>query len=246
MSKSVTVEMLDSSRLYADPVYQAAPRARTERIISREYKAALFGVPEVAAEEDGRFAILDGQTRILVARRLGVLPTNIWCRVHRGLTLPEKALLFVEMNENKTNVHTVKKYLSSLIAEDKDCLAIDQAVRAQGLAVGMSTTTTRISAVDALRALHKDGTLTRVLAICRQWAQDFAQPVALSGPMLRNVSQFLSEQKVNDKTLTERLASKDPRLVLAQIRGERQALSGSLKASAVGRVFKKIYTGKNL
>lgn len=237
---NVTYEMIDIDRLDVDPRYQCKPRSRSVRIISTGFDFALFGTPEVSARPDGRYVILDGQTRVKTSKALGKLPPRIMCRVHHELDLPEEARLFVAMNGNRSPVPAVAKYVADVVARTPAAMDINRITSNLGLSVTGYRTTTSLTSVSALYSLLTAGVLERVLRIAKQWANDSTRPEAFDGRILRGIWHFLSSETVVDSVLCERLSSQDPRQVMRNIDTEKTLRSTNVNAASV-LVFRKIY-----
>ena len=120
----------------------------------------------VVSQHGDHYYIIDGQHRAGALLLIGFSPDDtVQCEVYTGLTDEQDAELFLERN-SYLNVAALDKFKAAVLAGREDEVAIDETVRAQGLAVGW----TSIRAVTALmQAYHRTGRdgLAKTLRIIR-------------------------------------------------------------------------------
>lgn len=115
--------------------YQREKRRRfVEQYATPErFKESRIGTLSVSERPDGRYAVVDGQQRWEILRKMGW--THVWANLYTGLTLQQEALLFVDLNFARTNVKSWDHYKAARTAEDPDVLGVDAVCASFGFVV---------------------------------------------------------------------------------------------------------------
>lgn len=165
--------------------------------IRDNYNRAALGTLQVSQRGDDSLVILDGWHRWTIVSEVEKDDFPLQCQVHTGLTLEQEAALFVQFNQqeaaNKLDLHKVRVTQGEPMA-----VAIDEAVRAQGWAVGQGEG--KIRAILALEKVYYLGealgegqgaTLVSDLlrVITQAWGRD--DPKAVDQNILKAVGEFL-------------------------------------------------------
>lgn len=131
-----TYQLIDKLALEVDHRYQrdtiSVPRVNT---IAAHFSWIKFGALCVVRRPDGKFVVVDGQHRLLAARKrasLSKLPCLVF-ETQGGVA--EEAGDFVDCNSMRTAVGAFNKYRAKLVAKNPVALAIDAMVRAENYEV---------------------------------------------------------------------------------------------------------------
>lgn len=111
------------------PGYQRDPYKRIPWLKHRSaiFNQALLRPIEVSRRADGKYAIIDGGGRWVMAQELGI--TELECRVHEGLTREQEADLFVKFDREIYRVRQVEQFHAALAAGNPTVVAIDDAIK---------------------------------------------------------------------------------------------------------------------
>jgi hypothetical protein len=97
--------------LFIDPSYQR-PETRLVKVIAENFRPAVFGTVLGSRRDTGRVAIMDGQQRTSAARLIGVVAVP--CLVYEGLTVPEEARIFVQLQRDRLSMRPVQRFKGEL------------------------------------------------------------------------------------------------------------------------------------
>ena len=214
-STSYTVEQIPASQLKVDPRVQR-DGLQTKKIqeIEAKFNADALGVLHVSrrgSEEGEDDYIIDGWHRTEACKRKDA-QYPLTAHVFRGLTVPEEALMFLDLNRTSQPTR-LEKFKARLTAEDPDAIQINEITRSRGWSVSAVPANGNINAVATLERVHAlslakeaephllDATL---LVISRAWGSDRegAQSVIIEG-----IARVLGEygERVQIPVLIERL-----------------------------------------
>lgn len=205
------IEVLKVSDLQVDPrVQRDGLRVRKVQEIDKKFNPGALGVLVVSRRRDRGVYIIDGWHRHEVLRRKGI--EEVTCHVFEGLTVPEEALMFLDLNYADQPT-LLEKYKARITAEDEAAVRIDQIVSSRGWKVSPVPTNGNINAVGTLLRLDELSTKVEadphlidvtLLVITRAWGIDRhgSQSVILEG-----IGRVLAEygDKVNINVLIEKL-----------------------------------------
>ena len=214
------------------------------RRLRADFDPRAIGTVYLSLRDDGRYALLDGQHRRIVAveRGLETLPS----RVFIDLTYEQEAALYRKFADYLPQT-PADRFRARLEERDPSALVICSVVESFGLHVGLvrSASPGRINALDALDALYRDSgyeILRDTLAMLRAAFGD--DPAGYQGTFLRGMGAFLiryREDPVYDpRRMATRLARIGPDGLVARILAGNQALNGNRFAKA-GQVLLKLY-----
>jgi hypothetical protein len=217
-------DVVDIDALIIDHAYQR-PLSPLVKTIEHEFDPALIGVLALSERADGKYAVIDGQTRLEAVRRknlayakTGTDPMGrkhdqtyqpirrLPSLVYYGLQRADEAYLFAKFQTERRRVTPYQRFHAELAAKDKDARAIDKAVAEVGLGLSEKGEQGKINAVTQLERLHaKDPALLRevlfVAAAC--WSDD---PEGIRGEILGGLGQFIRTEKNLDlERLVDRL-----------------------------------------
>jgi hypothetical protein len=112
-----------------------------------------FGTPTVSRRTDGSIRIVDGQHRVMAARRAGHGARSVQMRVHDGLTLQQEAELFRLLNDTRKPM-PVDLFRVAVIEGEPAAVAMNDLVKRNGLYVAASGERS-FRAVQALRSIYE-------------------------------------------------------------------------------------------
>lgn len=243
-----TPEWLPLSKLIIDYRYQ---RPKDEGWIERKAKdpdLGLLGSIEVSARPDGNYAVMDGQHRMWLLRRVGFEDELVLCNVHTGLTLAEEAWMFHELNKERRAVKSVNLWMARATAEEPLAVAITAILAHHGLEVGPTTERNKVSAVSSLERIATSASLQildRTLeVVIGAWG---INQYANNGDLLLGVALFLQRygQRIDLERLVHILAGQDPTRVLGNARS-RKAWQGGKVFTNVAAVLTEALYNKGL
>lgn len=210
--------------IVVDPRYQRQPSTLTIDRIAADYRVELAGAIEVSHREDGHYVVLDGQQRVLGARKAGV--QYIRAIVHTGMSLEDEARRFVELNTLRTKPKTLAIFHAKITAGDAVARQIVDIVESEGMTVARhegSHATKNAAVITATGSLETiygagGGSLLRdTLRVCKTaWPDDYR---GMTARLLRGVASVIfaysGHPNFSRSDMVERLA-KTPALVIEQ------------------------------
>jgi hypothetical protein len=189
--------------LFVDPAYQRTMESkRSVALIERMLKGfrwSAFGVVLVApARPDGianRYAIMDGQHRVTVARRLGI--RDVPAVIIAAETVAEQAAAFLAANRDRVQVNVFALHHAQLVAGDRDAAAIARACAEAGVEIPKypipathlkPNQTLAIGAIRAAIAASDTRSAANALRVIRQ---AFPEPGALRAHFISGIHAAL-------------------------------------------------------
>lgn len=200
--------------LVVDRDYQRDINESAVQRIVNNFDANKFEPPTVNERSKTVFALIDGQHRYEVARRLS-MPT-MTCRVIK-VDHATEARLFVELNRNRIWVTPVARFKAEVDAGNPAALEIKECAATRGLTIGNSKN--GIPAVTALQKVYARGGfvgLARLFdTITLSWDADTVR--RFSGDIIGGVDLFFEENpKAEMLRLTEKLSTTTPTMLKAK------------------------------
>jgi hypothetical protein len=151
MSRYKQVPVAD---LIVDPTYQRVlDESRVERI-AEKFNPALLGTLEVSVR-NGKCAVFDGQHRLEALRRRGTAKAP--CLVHEGLSVPEEAMLFVNLQTQRKNLRPIDRFRARLVADEEQATAISEIAGGYGYTITEGGHPREIGAISALDRVYVRG-----------------------------------------------------------------------------------------
>lgn len=131
------LEWLDLGELWIDPDIQRGVVHSEVKKIVKGFNEAALGTITVSSRETptGRtLSLLDGQQRVTALRELGY-DKKVAAMVHYGLTRPQEARLFLDLNFRRA-VTALRQFRTQLTAEDPTAVAIKTMLDDVGIEFG--------------------------------------------------------------------------------------------------------------
>lgn len=202
--------------LVIDSDYQREINESAIQRIVNSFDANKFEPPTVNERSKSAFALIDGQHRYEVARRLS-MPT-MTCRVIK-VDHAMEAKLFVELNRNRIWVTPVARFKAELAAGNPAAAEIKECAATRGLTIAGSSNGTSVAAVTALQKVYARGGfvgLARLFdTITLAW--DAETERRFSGDIIGGIDLFYEENaKADMLRLAEKLATTTPTSVKAK------------------------------
>lgn len=225
-----TVEQIPANELLVDNRVQRDGLNTTKvEKIERNFNKDALGVITVSRRKDRGLYIIDGWHRTEAAKRKQS-EFLLNCHVFEGLTVPEEALMFLDLNYS-SQPSQLEKYKVALSAEDPDALEIEKITTSRGWKIHTQPGPSHIQAIGAVYRIHNqskkieadphllDATL---LVITRAWGNDQAASQAV---ILEGISRVLAKYigKVRLDVLWEKL--RDRRGGPQRLHSEAQSLA---------------------
>lgn len=153
--RDISYEFLPLHILEAEPEAQRTTDNKRAQRIADTWEPAMLGSLIVAAVGDRR-VVVDGMHRVEGARIRGDVK-ELHAQIVHGLTLQERARLFLRLQAERRNVAPEVYYRVALTAGEPREVGIDLVLEARGLRVGGTPTTNTIAAVRAMQHLYDFG-----------------------------------------------------------------------------------------
>jgi len=141
-------EWLHKEELLIDPVYQRGVSDQRALAIARTWKWEAVGVLIVAAR-DGMFYVIDGQHRLLAAKRRADI-TTLPCRVFENVN---EAKVFLDCNVQRRPLKSLEKFAAQLMSGDNVAVQIDRDLKSRGFSVPKKSSTANPKHVCCLSAM---------------------------------------------------------------------------------------------
>lgn len=132
------------------------------RSIAKDYSPALFGLGHVSLRSDGHYYVMDSQHRCAAAMMAGRGADRVAFQVWRGLSIPQEAEKFRELNAHKLRVDAMSLFSTGVTAGNPMCVEIASILKHFGLTHGYAQAEGTIAAVATLVQIY-DGKV-RVVA----------------------------------------------------------------------------------
>ena len=153
MSAKSTLVDMKASEFSVDPAVQRQlNEPRVDKIV-KDFKPQMLGLFTGSKRADGRTYILDGQHRMVAARRKGYddyIATRVW----EGLTLAEEAELFLDLN-NTRKVSALDKFHVRATKGDPAAVALKAALERVGLRASGQHTGGMFAAIVSLERVYQ-------------------------------------------------------------------------------------------
>lgn len=153
-----SMKMIAAGDLRIDPAAQRDLRPQWARYLADNLDESMLGILEVSERSPGVYYVTNGQHRVFACRLRGEGNRLLACHVQQGLSIEAEARQFIGLNTVKT-IGAFDKFHVRLNF-DPDAQAIEKAVHAVGLKLGVNGDNGFVTAVDALEQVYR-GTITR-------------------------------------------------------------------------------------
>lgn len=225
----IRIELMFVDRSYQRPLTDFAAK------IEQDFNPALIQTVALSERSNGKFAVIDGQTRMVAAEKLGydVLPACVFT----GLGVPEEAAIFEQLGTARRALKTYDRFRAAITRGDPEAIAIQALVDSLGLEIG-SKFPEQIIAVGALRSCYRrDGIqLERTLVNLKEAWPDRAP----AGDMIKGMHLFFTprnaklrreRQGLNDEKLVMKLQVAGPDQIRRRVNAAREAAGVTTNAS---------------
>lgn len=235
--------------IFLDETYGRPPRTEHLEKITKEWQRDLVGVVYLSLRPDGRYAVLDGNHRVMACRINEGDEATIPAHIYIDLSLEEEALYFHDFNRKRKALRPEDEFKAALVAGDPEATEINKIVESLGLHIGGTGMGDREGFVNGVRALedvyqsHGANGLREVLLTMRDSMG--TGPSAIQATILRGLAQFAARYyalpQFDRAHLLEVLSTHSP----AQLKGLAhtiRAASGSLQMNtAIGMAILQLY-----
>ena len=186
---------------------------------------------------DGKYYCFDGQmTRKVLIARNGGKDLMVPCKVYKGLTLYDAAMLFCQQNENKSVVSPAQIIRVCFNYGDKDAIGFVRETEKNGMYISWSggkskyTITAVQTAFELFKSFEDAQDYGRMIRVIRQaWNGD---EDAVKVKILKGLAMFLRVYRsdVNEERLIDKLSSVRPIDIIRDAEADR---SSSVRKYAV-------------
>lgn len=202
--------MIPVDDLFVDHDYQRPLTSFVEQV-ARDYDPALLGTLITSERNNGKLAVIDGQTRLEAMRRVNEPAAP--CLVYHGLTRENEAQLFGDLQTKRRGMATYLRFRAALVARQPEAVAIADIVTEAGFELGREETPHTVKAIAALENVYRRDPelLARVMGVIAHAWPDADTGYRTSGEMIRGLAVFLTREKqVNPDRLVNRLGGVTP------------------------------------
>lgn len=204
-------DVLGLTALFVDDRYQR-PLSRFVKTIVEDFDPTLLGVLIVSERPDGRYAVVDGQTRLAALRQLGHL--NALCLVYVGLSPEQEASLFRRLQKGRRNITALESFRAAVFERDPAAVDIADIADRCGFVLEKSNVGNAIQAVKALEETYDrygDEMVEYVLEVIAGAWEFKRGKAANTNEMLRGLAYFADrEDSLDQAKLIRRLSIVDP------------------------------------
>lgn len=213
-----------------------------------EFNPDLLGLPVINRMPDGTLYTVDGQHRVAMLRAIGWGDQQVECEVYDGLTVPQMARLFLDLQSNRVRVKTIDEFLVAVTSEDETAVGVNRIVRGAGLVVDRHQRDGAVQAVAAMVRIYngaglgpkaqKDGpaALGRTLTTLKDAWGD--APSSFGGAIIEGVGQMQLRYNgtIEQPALAKKLATESGGAagVLSRAKSMRDTMGGTLSRSVAG------------
>lgn len=232
-------EIVPIAMMFVDQDYQR-PLTSFADTVENQFNPALVMCLCLSLRKSGKYAVIDGQTRMVATERLGFL--GLPALVYEGLSKADEAQIFELIQTARRNASSWTAFRAALVAKNPEALAIRALVESvKGMTVGDAPGSIR--SVAALRKAYRidPGILERALIIIKGWLEN--QPP--QGQLITAMCYFLTRNPdTNDERLERRLKTtglEELSLRAANLRASKTPVRGSGNAKYLAQAIKNAY-----
>lgn len=229
---------------FVEPAYGRPQDGPLIRKLAREWDERAIGVVMLSLRPDGRYAIIDGQHRIEVARRMGAI--EIPARVHIDLSIEEEARLY-RLYAVRKQQSTIDRFRAGVVERDPALLRVKAIVESLGMDVrptgGVQSGSGCVGAVGALtRVYGRYGPGMLELVLRTLYAAFGDRSNAYSLQMINGMAAFIVrfEDKCDWVRLVTRLRDEGLLEITQRFNAARRAWGGETE-NAIGQIIMDIY-----
>lgn len=234
-------EYVPINATFVEPAYGRAMDGPLIRKLAREWDERAIGVIMLSLRPDGQYAIIDGQHRIEVARRMGL--TEIPARVHIDLSIEDEARLYRLYAVRKQQT-SLDRYRAGVVEGDHAILRIKSIVESLGLEVRHSQNGSgSVGSVQALtRVYGRYGPSMLDIVLRTLYAAFGTDHKAYGAPMLVGLAGFIQrfEAECDWVRLVERLHAEGLTEITQRAIAAKRAWHGETD-TAMGQIVMDIY-----
>jgi hypothetical protein len=206
-------ELVPLDRLFIDADYQRPLTSFVEQVAA-DYDPAMVGTLITSEREDGRLAVIDGQTRMEAMRMNGegLAP----CLVYPDLTREQEAELFADLQTKRRGMSSFLRFRAALVARKTEAIAIAAIVNQAGFELDVRETQYTVKAIAALENVYRRDPelLMTTMQVIRDAWPDVDTDYRTGGDLIRGLARFLGrEARVDRERLVDRLAAVTPRMI---------------------------------
>ena len=241
------LRFISTSKLTSGLAFQRDVREPYVNWLIRNWKPDMLG-SIVVNYRNGRYNVIDGQHRIIAARRIYGRDVIMQCRVYRELTYEEEADLFVKLDMGKKSL-TLSQSVTALVEAktDPEINEILRLVKYEGFhwsvnkRVGGDYEITVARAVLSAYRLLGAYSFSRLLSLLsKTWHGD---PASLCSAMFSGLSLFIKtyETEMNDYTFVQQLSGVEPASIIKRSKKDYTTDDHPLRCA---RVLLTVYNGE--
>lgn len=231
--------------LSVDPNVQRSVKPSRVKELADDFNPAALGVLTTSHRSPHQIHIVDGQHRYLAAEKAtykGVIQTM----EYKGLTVPEEAALFRQLNNTRT-VSAIDRFLVSCVEQNPDALRLSGYINVHGWALGASASDGKLSAIGSLERVYAKSPEAADSALAVLTTAYGHRPAAVAGSLLEGLGVMLARynRQVDLDDLAKRLSgyAGGPEALLGHARGQKAARTGNLSRH-VAALITDIYNAR--
>lgn len=236
----VSVDLID-----VDSNYQRSIKSALVDKILRQFSWTKFGAIVLSRQENGRFAVVEGQHRWKAAT-LHPDVKDVPAVVVEHESVADEANSFLAINRDRVQVTSVEQYWAGLTAGDQTAKDIARVLHSAGCDVVPApghyrpNLTNSISAVQRCLKRYGDAATRRALLVIRgAWPNE---PKALRGVLITSLARLIraNAETISDDDLIAAIRKQSYAKLTAHAEGFRK-LSGGSSETALSKTITELY-----
>jgi hypothetical protein len=147
-----SLKNMQVTEFVVDPSVQRQLNEPRVNKLAKDFNPKMLGLITASKRLDGRSYILDGQHRIMAARKAGY-SGYVATRLYENLTVAEEAQLFLDLNDTR-KVNALDKFLVRATMGDPSAVALKDALERVGLRVSGTHAGGKFAAIVSLERVY--------------------------------------------------------------------------------------------
>ena len=243
-------DVVKLSRLIVDDTYQRPLTSFVDKIVNN-YDPALVGTLVISGRAGGKYAVVDGQTRMEAMKELGLADAP--CLVYTGLNQAQEASLFARLQKERRGIHSFHRFRAALVAGEDEPKAIEAIVNDCGYTIGMDKG--EVGAVASLEyAYRRDPeVLERTLLIFKEaWPVDpvdATKEFVPDGQLIKGLAYLIAngvpgtkrKTNIDDQRLADRLRQVTPEQIRRRASALREGVGGGGSITFIAQALAAVY-----
>ena len=241
IGNNIELQWLNAEDLFIDDEYQRIVNPGWVRAIARGFDPDMLDPLEVSDRGNGKYAVTDGQHRLLAIREIGWGDQKVPCIVRTGMDTKTEAKKF-GAQKNRRGLTRFDTHRADVVAEDPTAIAIEKIATDVGFFIRREPEALNINAVKALydvAARHGLPELRYVLQVSYDAWEEAPKVRSLKG-----IAHFCSKfPNAERKILVDALAGISTTKFESQAKSLAEVINSGMSTASAYLVY-KLYNKK--